>query len=185
MIPPTRKAATTAISGNISSLNALFISIAEEKRRRGAGELDFVPMLPRSASPLPLSSPASQLRLSWLDTRHQASDFFLADGFRIYLADNPAFVQHDYPIAQAQHFIQISGDKQNRRARVSKLDKTTVDNLRRPDVHAARWLRDKNQLWFYVELASHDQLLLVAARQRPRRKGNVGWSHVVLVHKPL
>src|SRR6266550_7391225 len=56
-----------------------------------------------------------------------------------------------------------------------------MDKLDGPNVDSTRRLRYQQQLWFNLKLTANDQLLLIAARERPRRQIRIRRAHI----KPL
>ena len=87
---------------------------------------------------------------------------------RVNLSDDAPLIDDYYAVAQAQHFVQFSRYEQDGCARIAQFDQLAMNELCRPDVNAARRLRNQNQSRLDVELARDDQLLLIAARQRAR-----------------
>src|ERR1700704_6328686 len=59
-----------------------------------------------------------------------------------------------------------------------------MDELDGSDVHTARRLRRQKHLWVACHLTGDDDLLLVAARQRPRRCLDAGRANVEFLDQP-
>ena len=91
-------------------------------------------------------------------------------------AVRPSRIGHDLasihdgdPVGQLQDLVELGRDEQDGGAGVALGDRLAVDELDAADVQAARRLIEDEQLQVAAELARHDDLLLVAARQRARR----------------
>src|SRR5687768_1147124 len=96
--------------------------------------------------------------------RHQEADLFLRGLLRVNLADDAAVVDDEQAVCERSHLFQLGRDEQDGAALVAQLDQLAVDKLDGADVHAARRLRDEQQLGLEPELAADDELLLVASR---------------------
>jgi hypothetical protein len=100
--------------------------------------------------------------------RHQNADVCRFRRRRIDFARDAALVDHEQAIGQRHHFLELRRDEQDRAAGVPQLDQLAVDELDGADVHATGGLRDEKQPGLQLELAADDELLLIAAGQRPR-----------------
>ncbi len=79
-------------------------------------------------------------------------------------ARDPALVHDVDPVGQGQHLVEVLGDEQDRRARLTPVEEDPVDGLDGADVEAARRLDGHHQAGLGVDLAGEDQALEVAAR---------------------
>ena len=100
--------------------------------------------------------------------RHQQADLLLVGGRPIDDGHEPAAVHHADAVGELQDLVQLGGHEQHRGARVALGDRLAVDELDAADVQAARRLVEHQQPQVAVELARHDDLLLVAAGERAR-----------------
>ena len=74
---------------------------------------------------------------------------------------------HGHPVSDRQDLVQLGADDEDGGTGIALLHHPLVDVLDRPHVEAAGRLRGDDQLDGPGELAGHDDLLLVAARERP------------------
>src|SRR5690606_25703190 len=82
-------------------------------------------------------------------------------------AGDPALRHDDDPVAHAEHLGQITGDHEHRGARGRQFVDQLVDLDLRADVDAARRLVEDQHLGVRQQPLADDDLLLVAAGQRP------------------
>src|SRR5215218_5281510 len=103
--------------------------------------------------------------LSSVPSSHEESDLLLRGLLRVHLADDAAVVEDEQAVGKRSDLFEFRGDEQDGAALVAQLDQLAVDELDGADVHAARRLRDEQELRAQAELAADDELLLVAAPQ--------------------
>ena len=81
-------------------------------------------------------------------------------------ADDPAVVHHRDPVGEGEDLVELGRDQHHGRPAVALGDDPAVDELDGAHVDAAGGLGGDEHLQVAGELAGHDDLLLVAARQR-------------------
>ena len=86
------------------------------------------------------------------------------------VATIPPAVHDGDPVGQLEDLVELGRHEQDRRPVVAHRMRLPVDELDAADVEAARRLVEDEQLQLPIELARDDQLLLVPARQRARRR---------------
>src|SRR6266851_5239618 len=96
-------------------------------------------------------------------------------------AHDPPLIHHRYPVRKRAHLVELSRDQKNRRALIPLLHQPAMDELDGPDVDTARRLGREQDLRVAGHLAGDDDLLLVSARQRPRRRLDAGCADVELL----
>ena len=80
--------------------------------------------------------------------------------------DLPAIHDGD-PVTQLEDLVELGRDEQHGRTRIPLLDRLAMDELDAADVEPARGLVEDEETEVAVELPGDDDLLLVAAGQRP------------------
>ncbi len=95
--------------------------------------------------------------------------------------DDASAVHDRDAVGELQHLVQLGGDEQHGRARVALEDDLPVDELDAAHVQAAGGLVEHQQLEVAAELARHDELLLVAAGERPGADRRGGRANVELL----
>jgi len=110
---------------------------------------------------------------------HGEADSDLGHGVVGELVDDVAAMDDEQPVGQAHDLVEVGGDEQYGRATITRADQGAVDELHGADVDAARRLRDDQQRRVGLELARDDDLLHVAAGQRPDRGRRCGTTDVV------
>src|ERR1044072_7350482 len=108
---------------------------------------------------------------------HQEADLLLCGLLRVNLADDAAVVEDEQAVGERGDLLKLGGDEEDGAALVAQLDQLAVDELDGADAHAARRLRDEQELRVEAELAADDELLLGAARERGRREGGGRGTH--------
>src|SRR5678815_4011128 len=81
-------------------------------------------------------------------------------------------------IGKTRHFLEFGRHEQDCTPVVTQTHELAMNELDRANIHAARRLRHKQQLWRDVILTTDDQLLLVTTRQRPGRQCSVWWTNI-------
>src|SRR5689334_9393866 len=94
----------------------------------------------------------SSLVTSFLSSRHHQADLFLRCLLRVNFADELAVVDDEQAVGERRDLFEFGGDEEYGAAVVPELDELAVYELYRPDVNAARRLRDEEQLWPKLEL---------------------------------
>src|SRR5919199_1846567 len=105
----------------------------------------------------------SSFRISLSSPRHQEADLFLRGALGVNFADDAAVVDDEQAVCERGDLFQLGRDEEDGAALVAQLDQLAVYELDGADVHAARRLRDEQELRVQAELAADDELLLVAA----------------------
>ena len=82
-------------------------------------------------------------------------------------------------IGKALYFVQILRNQQNRRTRIARRDQARLDIGNRPHVQTPDWLIGKDDLWARLKHPAKDQLLHIAARQKPDALQHPLTAHVV------
>ena len=90
----------------------------------------------------------------------------------------PARVHHSDAIGEREDLVEIERDEQDRTSGVARFDETRLNDRRRADVDAARRLVGEDEARIVCEGASDDDLLLVAAGQRPDTRVDGARPHV-------
>ena len=118
---------------------------------------------------------------------HLEADLLLARARRV-LADDPSLVHDEDAVGQREHLVELERDEQDRVTRVALGDQPPMDVLDRADVEPARRLRRDQDDRVARDLARDDDLLLVAAGERPREGERAAAADVELLdqaHRPL
>src|SRR5262249_29594409 len=79
---------------------------------------------------------------------------------------NEPCVDHEYPIREQEHFVQIAGENDDRGARSSGVSQSGVDIIGGAYVQAPRRILDHEQRRRIDELARQDELLLIPTGER-------------------
>src|SRR5437588_2080204 len=124
----------------------------------------------------------SSFRISFPASGHHQPDLLLARPLRINLADDAPVVDDEQAVGERRDLFEFGGDEQDGAALVAQTDELAVYELDGPDVNAARRLRDQKEFGAQLELATDDELLLVAARKRAGGKVRVRGAHVEVAY---
>jgi len=99
-----------------------------------------------------------------------------------------AAVHHGDPVAQHQHFVQVIRDHQHRSAGIARGDQLALHIGHRANVQAPGRLVGDDEAWRFParghQGAAENQLLHVAARQRPGRCVGATAAHIKGLHHP-
>src|SRR3954447_22448760 len=115
---------------------------------------------------------------------HREAELFLG-GARRELADDLPLVDDEDAVGEREDLLELERDEEHGLPCVPLLDEPPVDELDRADVEAARRLRRDQHLRVAVDLAREHDLLLVAARERVRRRRRRAAPDVELGQQPL
>ena len=109
--------------------------------------------------------------------RGQLHDRLLVHVVALDLAGDPALVQHQYAVADADQFRQFRRDRDDADALVGEVAQDRVDLRLGADVDAARRLVDEEHARIDREQLRQRNLLLVAARQLRHRLVDAGAAY--------
>ena len=93
------------------------------------------------------------------------------------LADDPARAHHEHAVGEPEDLLELGGDEQHAEAVVGQRHEQVVDRPLGADVDPARGLVGDEHLRPAQQHAREEQLLLVAARQRARRRAGAVRPH--------
>src|SRR5829696_7682211 len=111
-----------------------------------------------------------------LGPRHRAAE---------EIADDAALTEHQNPVAEVHHLVEIEGDEEDAAALVTLDDELLVDELDRSHIETASWLHGKERVWLAMQLTGDDQFLLVASGERSGRSVRAGSTNVERSHQPV
>src|SRR5829696_7786862 len=111
-----------------------------------------------------------------LGPRHRAAE---------EIADDAALTEHQNPVAEVHHLVEIEGDEEDAAALVTLGDELLVDELDRSHIETAGRLHGKEGVRLAMQLASDDQFLLVSSGKRPGRGVRGGSANVKRPHQAL
>ena len=140
------------------------------------------PARPRRSARRPIPSPRTRsgsraLLPSGTPGHEQAQ--LLVGRVGAHLADDPARIEHDYPVRERADLFELQRDEQYRLALGALLEDLAVDELYGPHVHAAGGLGRYQDPGVAGELPRENGFLLVAAGEGGGPGVGVGGSHVV------
>src|SRR5579863_2273103 len=78
---------------------------------------------------------------------------------------DPAREEHDDAVGERQELVELRGDKEYPRAARLGLENLAVDEPGRGEIHASGGMSRHEELGILGDLASYDDLLLVASRE--------------------
>src|SRR5260370_19088068 len=110
----------------------------------------------------------------------------LLGGLRRRQRGDDAALEHDRdPVREGPDLIELARDEKHRAAAAPLLEEPLPDVLGRPDVEASGRLAHDDELRLLRELASEDDLLLVAAREVADDRARVRRPDVELRGEPI
>ena len=102
--------------------------------------------------------------------RHEDADLVLVGRPSIHDRDDPPAVHDGDAVGQLEDLVELRRDQEGGRPGVTLGDHLAMDELDAADVQSASRLVEDEQLQVALELARDHDLLLIAARQRRRRR---------------